>query len=24
MADAFFAAIQHTIPQTPLFGFRFP
>jgi lysophospholipase L1-like esterase len=24
MADVFFAAIQKTIPQTPLAGFRFP
>lgn len=24
LADAFFAAIQKTIPQTPLFGFTFP
>jgi lysophospholipase L1-like esterase len=24
LADAFFAAIQATIPQTPLFGFMFP
>jgi lysophospholipase L1-like esterase len=24
IADAFFAAIQQTVPQTPLFGFRLP
>jgi lysophospholipase L1-like esterase len=24
LADAFFAAIQATIPRTPLFGFRLP